>query len=264
MRIDQIQVIFLFQLYEKPPASVQSEWNQKSEIEIRFVLADCACGRPKLALEKKTIESKENISDSVVQPNDSRNQAVSVNESNGKTHLKANLDSDSDPLNVIEISEGQKNDEYDLNICQLCGNNWRQFTSVLPGLLLLLTLGAHNVFTIYELDHFNLFGGADPLLTATKNFNTNGISRFSYDSSPPPYHNNYNSFRYNNSRHNDYSTRGYEYGSHSDDTANRSPKGDLKSFLVIVMWFVGAIVGNVCGAVFLRSLKKRTIYVSFS
>lgn len=45
-------------------------------------------------------------------------------------------------------------DEYELNGCLLWGNNWRQFTSVLPGLLLLFTIGLHNVFTVYELDYF--------------------------------------------------------------------------------------------------------------
>lgn len=249
-------MIFLFQLNEKLPEPAQSVWNSKTEVEIRLVLADCVCGRPKLAVEKKTIGNGEKIWESEAQPTDSGDQAVFVDESNGKTDFESNMDSGA--INVIQKSEGKKNDESELNVCQFWGNNWRQFTSVLPGLLLLLTLGAHNVFTIYELDHFKI-EGAQPLLTATRNFYTNRNSSSSYDSSP--YHSNYNSYRYNY-----YTTRryeGYEYGSYSDEGGNRSPKGDLKSFLVIVMWFVGAIVGNVFGAAFVRNLKKRTIYVSF-
>lgn len=71
---------------------------------------------------------------------------------------------DSDFVDATETSIERKqsteslsdelDDEYELNGCLLWGKNWRQFTSVLPGILLLFTIGLHNVFTVYELDYF--------------------------------------------------------------------------------------------------------------
>lgn len=47
------------------------------------------------------------------------------------------------PTDTIEM-------ESSIEPGQVWARNWRQFTSILPGLLLLLTIGMHNVSTIYE------------------------------------------------------------------------------------------------------------------
>lgn len=68
------------------------------------------------------------------------------------------LSRDFDHKNVPKAYDSDiENKEFELNFCQLWGKNWRQFTSVLPGLLLLLTIGMHDVFTIYECDQFRVW-----------------------------------------------------------------------------------------------------------
>lgn len=145
--------------------------------------------------------------------------------------------SELDSFNVIEISERKQTEEFELNFCQFCGKKWRQFTSILPGLLLLFPLGAHNAFTIYELDHFNepISNGLKPLLYITqiyKNesaywpFNHNASYRYvDYDLVPPLY--------------------------------------NYQSMYVILIWFIGAIIGSMFAMTFIRHMKKRKIYVSF-
>lgn len=145
--------------------------------------------------------------------------------------------SETDPLNVIKITESERNEEFELSFCRFWRKKWRQFTSILPGLLLLFPLGAHNAFTIYELDHFNepISNGMKPLLYITqiyKNesvywpFNHNASYRYvDYDLVPPLY--------------------------------------NYQSLYVILIWFIGAIAGSMIATAFVRHIKKRTIYVSF-
>lgn len=72
--------------------------------------------------------------------------------------------------NVMKMKTSDGDVEYneiEVNFFQLCGRNWRQFTSVLPGLQLLLTIGMHDVFTIYECDQFRVW---PKLLNANDSF----------------------------------------------------------------------------------------------
>lgn len=46
--------------------------------------------------------------------------------------------------------------EHDINGCLLWGNNWRQFTSVLPGISLLLAVAVQNAFVNTELNQLNI------------------------------------------------------------------------------------------------------------
>lgn len=154
---------------------------------------------------------------------------------------------------------GKKHDEIEMNVWQLWGNNWRQFTSVLPGLLLLLTAGVHIVFTIYELDHFSSSHSLRPFLCTKKDYDYggNGYSTYGrYECAVSQYRSNRYPSPSCNYNHNDVTGLSNRNDDHITD-------GYFTSFIVIMMWFVGAIVGNISGAALIRKLEKRTIYVSF-
>lgn len=222
-------------------------------------MAKCDCGKPIFNIENENVKDKtiipesklnienENGENNTIKP-ESKIEAKESEEIaedadiviDPKDESDGIVEAESKTLNVFEISEGF--DDSDLNVCQLWGNNWRQFTSVLPGLLLLLSLGMHNVFTIHELDHFRVgFPSriASPLLDVTKK----------------------------NHEHTDHSSPyGFSYGPGYQPAPSyqyRTDESKDRIFVIIAMWFVGAIVGNMLGAVFVRSMKKRTIYVSF-
>lgn len=121
-------------------------------------------------------------------------------------------------------------DEHELNGCQLWGNNWRQFTSVLPGILLLFTIGLHNVFSVYELDYFTTDSPAQLICSST--------NRSAFDPVG-------------------------EYGTSSEDyLIGQQPTQHSKSTTVVMMWYLGAIVGGLLAAALLTNMKKRSIYVS--
>lgn len=139
--------------------------------------------------------------------------------------------------------ELELDDEHELNACLLWGHNWRQFTSVLPGILLLFTIGLHNVFTVYELDYFTT--AAPPHLRGSFK------DRSAFDPVPTAL-----------SRNNSYGEYAYDDvspGSYSDfdfSTKNR------RSTLVVLMWYLGAILGSMLCAVLIRKMKKRSLYVN--
>lgn len=115
--------------------------------------------------------------------------------------------------------------------CQLLRSKWQQFASILPGLMLLVPIGMHNVFVIYELDQFDLW--SDTLLYANR-------SLFAPNSEPSSC-DHYDSF-----------------------FSKEELSKNQRSLIVILMWFVGAIIGSLFGAIFVRYCKKRSIYVSSS
>lgn len=117
----------------------------------------------------------------------------------------------------------------DRSTCQLLRNKWRQFASILPGLMLLVSIGMHNVFVIYELDQFELW---PKLLYASRSLFATNLEPSSCDS--------YDRF-----------------------FSKEELSKNQRSLIVILMWFVGAIIGSLFGAIFVRYCKKRTIYVSF-
>lgn len=241
-------MICLFQLVEEPAASAQ--FANKTEIEIRLVLADCACGRSKLARntdenepllsepQKQLAGREETMEDSKLEDN-----TIIVDASGESTEMQELQQKE--PPTVIETSEGSKYDEFELNVCHFWGTNWRQFTSVLPGLLLLFTFGFNAVFTIYEINRLNSLSED---ISATPKYNAadrgNGYSERSFDDG-------FGGYRSSGSSRNDY------------ELNEDKPKLSLLSTcIVIMMWFVGAIVGNMLGASFVHKFKKRTIYVS--
>lgn len=115
-------------------------------------------------------------------------------------------------------------DEHEINGCLFWGNNWRQFTSVLPGILLLLTIGLHNVFTLYELDYF--------AIAETGRFKGTYKDRSAFDL---------------------IRTDGVD-----------SPAKHRKSMIIVLIWYLGAILGSLLGAVLVRNMKMRSIYVSLT
>lgn len=122
-------------------------------------------------------------------------------------------------------------DEHELNGCQLWGNNWRQLTSVLPGMLLLFTIGLHNVFAVYELDYF------------TTDTPGNLKNTFADHSAFDP----------------------VESFAHGNDLYGSGPRRRMKhpkSTTIVMMWYLGAVLGSLFGAVLVRNMKKRSIYVS--
>lgn len=129
-------------------------------------------------------------------------------------------------------------DEHELNGCQLWGNNWRQFTSILPGILLLFTIGLHHVFTVYELDYFTTdhpghLKGTFADRSAFDAIETSDSRSDIYGSNAAP-------------------------GNNSDI---QSTMKNPKSTAVVMMWYLGAILGGLFGAVLVRNMKKRSIYV---
>lgn len=205
----------MFHLQEDFVASIQTD--KDSAVEIRLVLTKCDC-------EKESLESK-------VQENEPGKLAEAKEES---IAVRASETSDENCELVLEALTSfeplEKNDEPEFRT-----NNWRLFTSILPGLLLLLTIGAHTAFTIYELDHLSKYTRQGALLDLTR----------------------YVSFR------NGFFPQVDSNSTYEDaDESTYGPNNNPNSLLVIVMWFVGAIIGNILGATFLNNMKKRTIYVS--
>lgn len=102
-----------------------------SQPVFRITLADCVCEKLKTRLVPLSNESSANdfgFVDAIEKPIEFKESSVSF--------------------------PNEFDDEHELNGCQMWGNNWRQFTSALPGILLLFTIGLHHVFTVYELDFF--------------------------------------------------------------------------------------------------------------
>lgn len=83
---------------------------------------------------------------------------------------------ESDHPNSSDDGDAGKYEEIEANCWQVWSRNWRQFTSVLPGLILLLTIGMYNVSNIYECYQF---GKWPKLLNEPKSFlnSANEISR---------------------------------------------------------------------------------------
>lgn len=149
------------------------------------------------------------------------------------------------PIEIKKASESFPNeldDEHELNGCQMCGNNWRQLTSVLPGILLLFTIGLHHVFTVYELDYFTTetpgqlkatFSDRSAFDPVGTSFSSGGVLR---DSDAD--------------------------GALENDSIDQSATRKTKSTEVVMVWYLGAIAGGLLGASLIRNLKKRSIYVS--
>lgn len=166
--------------------------------------------------------------------------------------LNESCGTDSGFVDAVDKSIGNKkasvsfpnelDDEHELNGCQMWGNNWRQFTSVLPGILLLFTIGLHHVFTVYELDYFTTEKPGQ--LKAT----------FSDRSAFDPVGTYFSSGGFSRDSDAD--------GALENDSINQSATRKSKSTEVVMVWYLGAIAGGLLGASLIRNLKKRSIYVS--
>lgn len=118
-------------------------------------------------------------------------------------------------------------DENPLNCCHVWGSGWRQFTSVIPGIVLLLASGFYHVYTIYELD------ASIGRSVLRQRIHMNG------------------GYYYHNER-----TTDFNFVGHGDSI------GNAYRLLSAISFYAGAIVGNLLGAPLNKSLKKRHIYVS--
>lgn len=149
----------------------------------------------------------------------------------------------------LVLFPNELDDENDLNGCQMWGNNWRQFTSVLPGIVLLLTIGLHQVFTVYELDYFTIDKPGHIRATFS--------DRSAFDPVDITFSSEFRSSYY---------ARLYIYVPNADAgnySTTQSTIKNPKSTAVVMTWYLGAIVGSLLGASLLRTMKKRSIYVSF-
>lgn len=122
--------------------------------------------------------------------------------------------------------------EHDINGCMLWGNNWRQFTSVLPGILLFLTGAFQNVFMITELNQFTIELSGSEIVPETTNSTDayDGITNLTLFTTADVY----------------------------------EPAATFSNQLILTsLWYAGAIIGCLCAAILVRKLKKRSIYVSW-
>lgn len=124
----------------------------------------------------------------------------------------------------LKTTRNEHDDEHDINGCLLWGNNWRQFTSVLPGILLLFAVGFHNVFTVYEVDR----------LSASMDL----VKTFKSKHEPNQHH------------------------LLDDIYVLTQSSSELTDSRLYLWWYGGAVIGGLFAAVFVRYLRKRTIYVS--
>lgn len=170
---------------------------------------------------------------------------------------------------VIKTSEGsQYNAEQynaELNFFQFWGRNWRQFTSVLPGLVLLITFGFNAVFTIYELNKLNSL--SEDISAPQKYYDSKNGNDINYPGRSVSTTSIYRNHDYYGTTARYDSYRGYRSSGSTHDDYGRTegkPKLSLLGvYIVVIMWFIGAIIGNMLGASWIRKLKKRTNYVSF-
>lgn len=117
-------------------------------------------------------------------------------------------------------------DESVLNCCHDWGNGWRQFMSVMPGIMLLFSSGFHYVYSVYELDALT----REPII---------------YQKVPENVSN--------------YTSTINEYP--LPEPSDECPLMEYRGYSVVV-FYVAAAVGHWIGAPLNRALKKRHIYVS--